>query len=72
MSVCSSLMRAGRSGNYHIYLYRTVMMSPDDRSLEDLLYGSDLVDEAEGLELGGGQAGMEESGDTIVENVSMK
>ncbi|XP_044027883.1 LIM/homeobox protein Lhx9-like isoform X2 [Siniperca chuatsi] len=43
------------------------MMSPDDRALEDLLYGSDLGDEAEGAELGGGPAGVEESaaaGDT--------
>lgn len=40
------------------------MMSPDDRALEDLLYGSDLGDEAEGSELGngiGGPVGVEES-----------
>ncbi|XP_070701963.1 LIM/homeobox protein Awh-like [Pempheris klunzingeri] len=37
------------------------MMSPDDRALEDLLYGGDLVDEAERAELGGGPAGVEES-----------
>ncbi|XP_023276565.1 LIM/homeobox protein Awh-like isoform X2 [Seriola lalandi dorsalis] len=39
------------------------MMSPDDRALEDLLYGSDLGDEAEGSELGGGDGpvGVEES-----------
>ncbi|XP_070778303.1 LIM/homeobox protein Awh-like [Enoplosus armatus] len=37
------------------------MMSPDDRALEDLLYGSDLGDEAEGAELGGAAAGVEES-----------
>ncbi|XP_039859966.1 LIM/homeobox protein Lhx9-like [Simochromis diagramma] len=30
------------------------MMSPDDRALDDLLYGSDLGDEVEGAELGGG------------------
>lgn len=29
-------------------------MSPDDRALDDLLYGSDLGDEVEGAELGGG------------------
>lgn len=33
------------------------MMSPDDRALEDLLYGSDLGDEAEGSGLGGGVGG---------------
>ncbi|XP_074468594.1 LIM/homeobox protein Awh-like [Sebastes fasciatus] len=37
------------------------MMSPDDRALEDLLYGSDLGDEADGEELSGGPAGTEES-----------
>ncbi|KAM9385888.1 LIM/homeobox protein Awh-like [Pholidichthys leucotaenia] len=36
------------------------MMSPDDRTLEDLLYGSDLGDEAEGPSLGGGPVGAEE------------
>ncbi|XP_026156619.1 LIM/homeobox protein Lhx9-like [Mastacembelus armatus] len=36
------------------------MMSPDDRTLEDLLYGSDLSGEAEGVELGGGPAGLED------------
>uniref|UniRef100_A0A4W6F0D5 LIM zinc-binding domain-containing protein n=1 Tax=Lates calcarifer TaxID=8187 RepID=A0A4W6F0D5_LATCA len=39
-------------------------MSPDSQALEDLLYGSDLGDEAEGSELGagggGGPAGVEE------------
>ncbi|XP_028275988.1 LIM/homeobox protein Awh-like [Parambassis ranga] len=37
------------------------MMSPDDQALEDILYGSDLGDEAEGAELSGGPAGVEES-----------
>ncbi|XP_047200036.1 LIM/homeobox protein Awh [Hippoglossus stenolepis] len=37
------------------------MMSPDARALEDLLFGSDLGDEAEGSEPGGGPAGGEES-----------
>nr|XP_020478263.1 LIM/homeobox protein Awh-like [Monopterus albus] len=37
------------------------MMSPDDRALEDLLYSSDLGDEVEGVELGSGPAGVEES-----------
>nr|XP_019966328.1 PREDICTED: LIM/homeobox protein Lhx9-like [Paralichthys olivaceus] len=40
------------------------MMSPDARALEDLLFGSDLGDEAEGSGLGGGgggPAGVEES-----------
>lgn len=44
-------------------------MSPDNRALEDLLYNSDLGDEAEGAELGGGPAGLEES--AAAENVSM-
>ncbi|CAI5692081.1 unnamed protein product [Oreochromis niloticus] len=35
-------------------LNNTVMMSPDDRALDDLLYGSDLGDAVEGAELGGG------------------
>nr|XP_033493151.1 LIM/homeobox protein Lhx9-like [Epinephelus lanceolatus] len=38
--------------------FRTIMMSPDDRALEDLLYCGDLGDEAE---LGGGPAGTVES-----------
>ncbi|XP_062266222.1 LIM/homeobox protein Awh-like [Platichthys flesus] len=37
------------------------MMSPDARALEDLLFGRDLGDEAEGSEPGGGPAGGEES-----------
>ncbi|KAK2830874.1 hypothetical protein Q5P01_018805 [Channa striata] len=37
------------------------MMSPDDRSLEDLLYGSDLGDEVEGLEPGSSHMGAEEA-----------
>uniref|UniRef100_UPI0037E7F574 LIM/homeobox protein Awh-like n=1 Tax=Semicossyphus pulcher TaxID=241346 RepID=UPI0037E7F574 len=37
------------------------MMSPDDRALEDLLFGSDLGDEAEGAELSAGRGGSEES-----------
>ncbi|XP_060948502.1 LIM/homeobox protein Lhx9-like [Limanda limanda] len=37
------------------------MMSPDARALEDLLFGRDLGDEAEGSESGGGPAGGEES-----------
>lgn len=51
-------------------------MSPDDRALEDLLYCSDLGDEAEGVEgvegaeLGGGPAGMEES--AAADNVSVE
>ncbi|CAB1451492.1 unnamed protein product [Pleuronectes platessa] len=36
-------------------------MSPDARALEDLLFGRDLGDEAEGSEPGGGPAGGEES-----------
>lgn len=47
-----------------LYLLRTIMMSPDDQALEDLLYGSDLGDEAEGSELGDGgrgPVGVEES-----------
>lgn len=39
----------------------SVMMSPDDRALDDLLYGSDLGDEVEGAELGGGAVSAEES-----------
>lgn len=70
MSVFSSLMRAERTGNYLVYVLRTIMMSPDDRSLEDLLYGSDLGDEVDGVELGAGQAGVEES--AAADNVSMK
>ncbi|KAI3358962.1 hypothetical protein L3Q82_015341 [Scortum barcoo] len=58
-SVFSSLMRAvitKWTDNYPpIHLLRTIMMSPDDRALEDLLYGSDLGDEAEG----GAEAGAE-------------
>lgn len=45
------------------------MMSPDDRALEDLLYSSDLGDEAEGAELGGGPPGLQES--AAADNVSM-
>lgn len=62
--------------NYPLYLLRTIMMSPDDRALEDLLYCSDLGDEAEGVEgvegaeLGGGPAGMEES--AAADNVSVE
>ncbi|XP_035536735.1 LIM/homeobox protein Lhx9-like [Morone saxatilis] len=47
--------------NYCLHLLRTIMMSPDDRALEDLLYCSDLGDEAEEVELGSGPAGLEES-----------
>eukprot|EP00064_Thunnus_orientalis_P021627 superscaffoldBa00006684_g21793 len=42
------------------------MMSPDDRALEDLLYCSDLGDEAEAGELGGAPARTEES--TAIDN----
>lgn len=42
------------------------MMSPHDRALEDLLYNSDLGDEAEGLEPGGSPPGLQESAaDTV-------
>ncbi|XP_071355624.1 LIM/homeobox protein Awh-like isoform X5 [Trachinotus anak] len=60
--VFSSLMRAvipERPDDYPVFLLRTIMMSPHDPTLEDLLYGSDLGDEAEGPELGAG--GVEES-----------
>ncbi|KAM4539931.1 LIM/homeobox protein Awh-like [Odontesthes bonariensis] len=40
------------------------MMSPDDRALEDLLYGSDLGDDAEGGGLSVGPAAVEESSAT--------
>lgn len=70
MSGFSSLMRAERTDNYPVYLLRTIMMSPGDTSLEDLLYGSDLGDEADAVELGGGQARVEES--AAADNVSMK
>ncbi len=75
----SSLMRAvitKWTDNYPLYLLRTIMMSPDDRALEDLLYSSDLGDEVEGAEgtegaeLGGSPAGMEES--AAADNVSVK
>ncbi|XP_050925076.1 LIM/homeobox protein Lhx9-like [Lates calcarifer] len=66
-SVFSSLTRPvilERADNYPLCLLRTIMMSPDSQALEDLLYGSDLGDEAEGSELGagggGGPAGVEE------------
>lgn len=68
-SVYSSLMRAvitKWTGYYPLYLLRTIMMSPDDRALEDLLYCGDLGDEAE---LGGGPAGMVKS--AAADNVSI-
>lgn len=76
MSVFSSLMKAvitKWTANYLLYLLRTIMMSPDDRALEDLLYCSDLGDEAEVAEvaeLGGAPAGMEES--AAADNVSIE
>lgn len=54
-------MRAERTDNYPLCLLRTIMMSQGDTSLEDLLYGGDLGDEADAVELGGGQARVEES-----------
>lgn len=54
--------------NYLLRLLRTIMMSPDDRALEDLLYSGDLGDEAKGAELSGGPA--VEDG-AAVDNVSM-
>lgn len=45
------------------------MMSPDDRALEDLLYNSDLGDEAEGAEPGGSPPGLQES--AAADTVSM-
>lgn len=49
------------------------MMSPDDQVLEDLLYASDLGDEVEGAELGGGLVGAEEraAGDDVNINISL-
>lgn len=61
---------AERTHNYPLYLLRTIMMSPDDRALEDLLYCSDLGDEADGAELGGGPAALEES--AVADSVSVK
>lgn len=45
------------------------MMSPDGRALEDLLYSSDLGDEAEGAEPGGSPPGLQES--AAADTVSM-
>lgn len=47
------------------------MMSPDDRVLEDLLYGSDLGDKPEELELGGVPAEVEAEA-SAAENVNIK
>lgn len=55
--------------NYHLRLLRTIMMSPDDRALEDLLYSGDLGDEAKGAELSGGPAVVEDA--AAVDHVSM-
>lgn len=55
--------------NYHLRLLRTIMMSPDDRALEDLLYSGDLGDEAKGAELSGGPAVVEDA--AAVDNVSV-
>lgn len=43
------------------------MMSPDDQALEDLLYGSDLGDTPEVVQLAGGPTAVEEN--TASENV---
>lgn len=45
------------------------MMSPDDRALEDLLYNSDLGDDAEGAEPGGSPPGLQEP--AAADSVSM-
>lgn len=45
------------------------MMSPDDRALEDLLYASDLGDEAEGAELGGGLPGLQHTDNVSISQV---
>ena len=46
------------------------MMSPDDRTLEDILYCSDLGDEAGELGAAAAAAGVEES--SAVDNVSIR
>lgn len=49
------------------------MMSPDDRVLEDLLYGSDPGDKTEELDLGGVPAvGEAETDAAAAENVNIE
>ncbi|XP_054911252.1 LIM/homeobox protein Awh-like isoform X1 [Poeciliopsis prolifica] len=50
-----------------------IMMSPDDQALEDLLYGSDLADKPEVVQLAGGPtaAGAETASENVPSSVSI-